>query len=248
MHCFSTSRSLEVRIFFSLSQHMSNIWYIENVDMYELLCPHKFAEYAAQHAFTSFRKDEPIYMEGDSASKIFLIASGKVKISSSQVRGNVVAEERIKAILGKGELFGEMALFGETQRLETATALEETELCPMSAEIMHDLMRDYQKFALGIHKMIGWKLRKIERRMELLLFKDARTRLVEFIRDLAQENSKTLTDAILVKHIYTQQNIADLIGIARPTLNLIFNELRDEGALDFKRGEILLKNRQMFAA
>ncbi|TAE33755.1 MAG: Crp/Fnr family transcriptional regulator [Candidatus Kapaibacterium sp.] len=225
---------------------MSNIWYIENVDMYELLCPHKFADYAAQHVFTCFRKNDPVYMEGDSASKIFLIASGKVKISSMPERAG--GEERIKAILGKGELFGEMALFGETERLETATALEETELCPMSVEIMHDLMRDYRTFALGIHKMIGWKLRKIERRMELLLFKDARTRLVEFISDLAKENSKILTDAVLVKHMYTQQNIADLIGIARPTLNLLFNDLRDEGALDFKRGEILLKNRQMFAA
>lgn len=212
--------------------------------MYELLCPHKFAEYAASHAFTSFGRDEVIYLAGDAAEKIFLIASGKVKIAAVSESG----EERVKAILGKGELFGEMALFGEAERLETAYTLEETELCPMSAATMHELMRDYKNFALGIHKMIGWKLRKIERRMELLLFKDARTRLVEFIRDLARENAQTLTDAVLVKHIYTQQNIADLIGVARPTLNLIFNELRDEGVLDFKRGEILLKNREMFAA
>jgi CRP-like cAMP-binding protein len=95
--------------------------------------------------------------------------------------------------------------------------------------------------------MIGWKLRKIERRMELLLFKDARTRLVEFIRDLVQESATSRVDCLLVKHIYTQQNIADLIGIARPTLNLLFNELRDEGVLDFRRGEICIKNRQMFA-
>jgi CRP-like cAMP-binding protein len=222
---------------------MSNIWYIENVDVYELLCPHKFAEYAAQHVFTRFQKGDVIYLEGDAATNLFLIASGKVKIATVAENG----EERVKAILGKGELFGEMALFGEEKRLEIAVPLEETELCPMSVETMHNLMRDYKHFALGIHKMIGWKLRKIERRMELLLFKDARTRLVEFIRDLAQENAVQRIDAVLVKHIYTQQNIADLIGIARPTLNLLFNELREEGALDFKRGEIIIKNRQMFA-
>jgi CRP/FNR family cyclic AMP-dependent transcriptional regulator len=222
---------------------MPNIWYIENVNMYELLCPHKFAEYAAQHAFTSYAKDEVIYLDGDVATKVFLIASGKVKIATAPESG----EERVKSILGKGELFGEMALFGEEKRSEIAVALESTMLCPMSAETLHNLMRDYKQFSLGIHKMIGWKLRKIERRMELLLFKDARTRLVEFIRDLVQESATSRVDCLLVKHIYTQQNIADLIGIARPTLNLLFNELRDEGVLDFRRGEICIKNRQMFA-
>lgn len=222
---------------------MSTIWYIENVDMYELLCPHKFAEYAASHVFTNYAKDDVIYLADDAATKVFLIASGKVKIATAPENG----EERVKSILGKGELFGEMALFGINERNEIAIALETTTLCPMSAETLHELMRDYKNFALGIHKMIGWKLRKVERRMELLLFKDARTRLVEFIRDLAAENAVQRVDSVLVRHIYTQQNIADLIGIARPTLNVLFSELRDEGVLDFKRGEICIKNRQMFS-
>lgn len=224
---------------------MSSVWYIENVDMFELLCPHKFAEYSANHAFKEYAKEDVIYWEDDSAEKVYLIADGKVKITVVSESG----EERIKAILGKGELFGEMVLFGDETRRECAVALENgTRLCPMSADTLNTLMRDYKDFALGIRKLIGWKLRKIERRMEILLFKDAETRLKEFIRDLVKENAREQGGKILVRHIYTQQNIADLIGIARPTLNLLFNDLRSAGALDFKRGEIVIKNRQMFAA
>mgnify|MGYP002783593686 FL=1 len=223
---------------------MSSVWYIENVDMFEMLCPHKFAEYSAHHVFKTYSKEDIIYWEDDSAEKVYLIAAGKVKIASVNERG----EERIKAILGKGELFGEMVLFGDETRRECAVALENaTILCPMSAETLNVLMRDYKEFALGIRKLIGWKLHKIERRMEILLFKDAETRLKEFIRDLARENGQVRAGRFVVRHIYTQQNIADLIGITRPTLNLLFNDFRSAGVLDFKRGEIIIKNRQMFA-
>lgn len=224
---------------------MSAVWYIENVDMFEILCPHKFAEYSANHTFKEYFKGEVIYWEGDSAQTVYLIANGKVKITAVGESG----EERIKAILGKGELFGEMVLFGEEKRMECAVSLEQcTTLCLMSAETLNTLMRDYKDFALGIRKLIGWKLRKIERRMEILLFKDAETRLKEFIKDLAKENAREQGYRLLVRHIYTQQNIADLIGIARPTLNLIFNDLRASGALNFKRGEIIVKKCEMFAA
>lgn len=224
---------------------MSAYWYIENVDMYSLLCPHKFAEYSKTHEFRGFGKDDVIYWEEDNASSIYLIAEGKVKIVVYSENG----DERIKAILGKGELFGEMALFGAEKRRECAVAMDNnTVLCPMSAQTMNNLMRDYKDFALGIRKLIGWKLQKIERRMEILLFKDAETRLREFIKDLVRETGQKRGEMVLIKHIYTQQNIADLIGITRPTLNQLFNDLRAQGALDFKRGEIRIKNYQMFAA
>jgi CRP-like cAMP-binding protein len=234
---------VNIILFFFLSD-MSALWYIENVDMYTLLCPHKLAEYSKNHHFKIFCKEDVIYWEEDAASNIYLIAEGKVKIVVYGESG----EERIKAILGKGELFGEMALFGAEKRRECAVAIDtNTVLCPMSAETMNTLMRDYKDFALGIRKLIGWKLQKIERRMEILLFKDAETRLREFIKDLASERGQNRGETVLIKHIYTQQNIADLIGLARPTLNQLFNDLRSQGALDFKRGEICIKNRQMFA-
>jgi CRP/FNR family transcriptional regulator, cyclic AMP receptor protein len=224
---------------------MATIWYLENVDVYGILCPHKMAEYATTHTFLHFGKDDIVYMESDAAKRIYLIAEGCVKIVSYSANG----DERVKAILGKGELFGEMALFGVEERGECAIAQRGgTVLCPMNVETMLDLMRDYKQFSLGIHKLIGWKLRKIERRLEILLFKDAHTRLVEFLKDLAADHGVQRGTTMVINHFYTQQNIADLIGVARPTLNQVFNDLRASGVLDFKRGEIVLKNSKMFAA
>jgi CRP-like cAMP-binding protein len=227
---------------------MPSVWYIENVDMFNLFCPHKFAEYKDDHTFRHFRNQEVVYWEDDGASNIYLIAQGKIKIVAVSEHG----EERVKAILGKGEFFGEMVLFGEEKRRECAIALDnQTFLCPMNAATLNNLMLHQKDFALGIRKLIGWKLQKIERRMEILLFKDAETRLREFIKDLAVEHQSNALEGsreLHIKHIFTQQNIADLIGVARPTLNQLFHELRATGAIDFKRGEIIVKNREMFAA
>jgi CRP/FNR family transcriptional regulator, cyclic AMP receptor protein len=224
---------------------MANLWFLEQEDLYSLLCPHKMAAYAATHAFVRFGKDDVIYLERDDARRMYLIAEGCVKIVQYSPDGT----ERVKAILGKGEVFGEMALFGADERNECAIALRErTLLCPMTVETMQNLMRDYQPFSLRIYKLIGWKIRKIERRLELLLFKDSHTRLVEFLKDLALERGVEQESVVVIHHFYTQQNIADLLGMSRPTLNLLFNELREAGVLDFKRGEIILNNVEMFAA
>jgi CRP-like cAMP-binding protein len=227
---------------------MAAIWYLEHINMFELLCPHKMSDYKATHQFKTFNKHDIVYWEQDSASLAYLIAKGKVKIVTVKESG----EERIKAILGKGEIFGELALLGEEQRHECAIAAENaTSLCPVSTGTLNALTRDYKEFALDIRKLISWKLQKIERRMEILLFKDAETRLREFINDIAQESHQaplyhgSFTQSgstIIIRHIFTQQDIADLIGISRPTLNQLLNELRARGIIDFKRKEITIND------
>jgi CRP-like cAMP-binding protein len=218
---------------------MGNIWYIENVDVYSLLCPHKLAAYREQHEFAVYAAGQVIYLEYDTAQTLYLIAEGSVKILTYSPDG----EERIKSILSTGEVFGEMALFGAEQRKECAVALKNnTLLCPLRVETLHELMREYKPLSVWVYKRIGWKMKKIERRIELLLFKDAPTRLREFLKDLALESGVAQGNDTLVRHPYTQQNIADLIGVTRSTLNILLSELRNTGEIDFKRGEILLKN------
>jgi len=73
------------------------------------------------------------------------------------------------------------------------------------------------------------------------LFKDAKTRLLEFLDELCEEHGVSCkeTGGTLVEHPYTQKDIANLIGTSRPTLNLIMNEIKDEGLIEFKGKKIL---------
>ena len=94
----------------------------------------------------------------------------------------------------------------------------------MSVEELQGLMLENRRLSLKIYKFIGLRLRRLERRLEILLFKDARTRLLEYITELETEFGLTLANGdVLVKHPYTQKDLASLLGISRPSLNILLN-------------------------
>ncbi|GFZ88493.1 Crp/Fnr family transcriptional regulator [Aquaticitalea lipolytica] len=216
---------------------MNSHWFFEDVNLFNILCPHKFKTYKKAHVFNYYSKKDYIYFEDDSASKVYLIEKGKVKIGYYNESG----DEVIIAILTKGELFGEKAILGDNIRDEFAQSIEkETSICPISVQTMFDLMRDNQTFSFKVYKFLGFKFKKMERRLKLLLFKDTKTRLLEFLEDLCGEYGHDCekTGDKVIEHPYTQKDIASLIGTSRPTLNIMMNELKEENVIDFSRKEI----------
>lgn len=219
---------------------MDTFWFFEDVNLFNMLCPHKFKAYKAQHEFNQYNKQDYIYFEEDQSNKVFLIEKGKVKIGYYTQDG----EEVVKAILKKGELFGEKAILGEVKRDEFAMAIDnQTSICPVGVDTMHDLMRDNRSFSFRVYKLIGFRIKKLERRLELIMFKDAKTRVEEFLKELAKDYGYCCpnTGETVVKHPYTQKEIASLIGTSRPTFNTIMNQFKEENKIDFQRNEIRLK-------
>lgn len=218
---------------------MSKLWFLENVNLFKILCPHKFKKYKDCHNFNDYNKSDYVYFEEEVSTKVYLIEKGKVKIGYYTEDGGEV----VKAILGKGELFGEKAILGEDKRNEFAQCIQnKTSICPIAVPTLHELMRDNQTFTLKVYKFISFRIKKLERRLQLLMFKDVKTRLLEFLDDLCEEYGINCekTGGMIIKHPYTQKDIASLIGTSRPTLNLMMNGLKEEGVIDFNRKEILL--------
>jgi CRP-like cAMP-binding protein len=205
-----------------------------------MLCPHKFKAYKKEHDFLKYKKEDYIYFEEDNANKVYLIEKGKVKIGHYTETG----DEVIKSILSKGEIFGEKAILGEEKRDEFAKSIDNsTSICPVGVETMHNLMRENKSFSFRIYKLIGFRIKRLERRLESLLFKDAETRVNEFLKDMAEDYGYCCprTGDTVIKHPYTQKDIAHLIGTSRPTFNAILNKFKDDNRIDFSRNEIRLK-------
>ena len=219
---------------------MNSLWFFEDINLFTILCPHRFKGYEGSHEFADYQKNDFIYFEDENADKVFLVNSGKVKIGYVTDDG----DEIISAILSKGEIFGEKAILGEEKRNEFAQAIEKnTSVCPISTTEMMDLLRENKEFSIKIYKFIGFRFKKLERRLQILLFKDTKTRLKEFLKELAEEFGfeNAITKEKIIKHPYSQKEIATLIGTSRPTLNVLLNELKNEDYLDFERKEITIK-------
>ncbi len=218
---------------------MSALWYFEDINLFKILCPHKYPAYKKDHQLNCYKKRDYIYFEQDAANKIYLIDKGKVKIGYYTEEG----DEIIKAILTKGEIFGEKAILGVDKRSEFAQSIDNTTaICPVSKDTLYELMRENASISFKIYKFIGLRIKKLERRLQLLLYKDTRTRLLEFFNDLCEDYGYLCdeTGDHVIKHPYTQKDIATLIGTSRPTLNVLMNELKQENIIDFTRKELRL--------
>ena len=204
-----------------------------------MLCPHKLLQHQDNHQYHRFKKGQFIYFQDQPSDHIFMIAEGRVKIGSYSTKG----KEITKTILSKGEIFGELALAGEEHRSDFAQSLtDNTQVCSMAIELMQQLMLENKSLSLKIIKLIGFRFRKLERRLESLVFKDARTRIVEFILEMAREKGQKVGFETMVKNPLTHQDIANLTGTSRQTVTTILNELRDQNLINFDRRKILIRD------
>lgn len=219
---------------------MKALWFFENVNLFNFLCPHKYKEFSSKHTFLDYKKGDFIYMEEDKSDKIYLINSGKIKVGYITDEG----DEIILAILNKGEIFGEKAIFDNDFRNEFAQVIEnQTSVCSVTQDVMAELLKNNDDFNVSIYKFIGYRFKKLERRIQLLLFKDTKTRLKEFIKELSNDYGEVnpISKEIIIKHPYSQKELATLIGTSRPTLNLMLSDLKYDRYLDFDRKLIILK-------
>ncbi|MFZ1808280.1 MAG: Crp/Fnr family transcriptional regulator [Cyclobacteriaceae bacterium] len=214
------------------------LWYFESVNLYNVLCPHKTKTMSEMHSFTEFKKDEFIYFPEEKSTHIYMIATGRVKIGHYLDDG----KEAVTAILSTGEIFGELALAGEDQRKDFAQAMDSVSICPLSIDDLKELMREDKELSFKMLKLVGLRLMKLERKLELLVFKDARTRIVEFLKDSASWKGKKVGFETMIPTKLTHKDIASLTGTSRQTVTTILNELKDQNLINFDRRKILIRD------
>ncbi len=217
----------------------TNIWYFEDTDLFEVLCPKKTPYMENNHPPGVYKKDDFIYFKDQSSENVYMVSSGRVKIGTYADDG----KEIVKAILARGEVFGELALAGEQRREDFAQAMDnDTRVCAMTIDDLQNLMKDNKELSLKILKIVGFRLRKMERKIESLVFKDARTRIVDFLRETAEEKGQKVGFEMMIKNHLTHKDIASLTGTSRQTVTTVMNELRDRNLINFDRRRILIRD------
>ena len=214
------------------------LWYFESVNLYKILCPDKVNTMGEVHEFLKFKRDQFIYMQDDSATHIYMIVNGRVKIGHYLENG----EEVVTAILAKGEVFGELAMAGEERRRDFAQAVEASTICPLTTEELKGLMYENKELSFKILKLIGLRIMKLERKLELLVFKDARTRVIEFLKDAASWKGVRVGFETMIQTQLTHKDIASLTGTSRQTVTTILNDLKEKNLINFNRKQILIRD------
>lgn len=180
-----------------------------------------------------------IYQAGEPSNFIYFLRKGSIKICTYHSDGR----EIIKDILQPFAMFGELGIVGEQTRQDFAKTLnEEVQFYALRAEDFHKLMRNNHQLALRMLSLVGNRLVNAERRLESLVFKDARTRIIEFLKDTVNKSGRRIGFEMLIKHSLTQQDIANLTGTSRQTVTSVLNELRKSDKIYFNRRSILIRD------
>ncbi|MBL4624567.1 MAG: Crp/Fnr family transcriptional regulator [Flavobacteriales bacterium] len=217
----------------------SKLWHLENINLLKDLCDKELGKVEQMTTMKTHNKGQYIYFPEEPSSNVYFLKEGQIKLGSYSDDG----KEITKAILSPGEVFGELALVGEDKRNDFAQALDDNvTICAMSREDMERLMEDNSKLTIKITKIIGLRLRKIEMKYSDLIFKDVRTRIVDFLKELANEQGTQVGDEIMIKHRLTHQDIANLTATTRQTVTTILNELKDNDEIYMERKKFLIRN------
>lgn len=214
------------------------LWFLENIDVTGIFCPQKIGQNMEGHGTRTFKKGEYVYLPDQSSDKIFFLNEGRVKIGSYGENG----KEITKAILNKGEVFGELAMIGELKRRDFAYAMEDTNVCALTTEEMKGMMKEHSNLSMFFMKVMGSRVLDMENRLESLVFKDSRSRIIEYLVGLVKKNGQRVGYEYVVRKFITHQEIANLTATSRQTVTTVLNELRSADLLTFNRKRLLVRD------
>jgi len=180
-----------------------------------------------------------VYLHGDASDRIFFLIKGVIKIGSHSSDG----KEVIKTILHPLSMFGELGVVGEPHRKDFARVMNsDAQFFSLKVEDFKRLMRSNSTVTNQVLNIVGERLRSVENRLESLIFKDARTRIIDFIKETADKRGRQVGFETLIKHSLTQQDIANITGTSRQTVTSVLNELKKDNQIYFTRKSILVRD------
>lgn len=219
----------------------TKIWFLENFSMLQVLSPKEIEMMDKMAAMRDVPKNQILYFSEDSANSVYLLKKGKVKVSILSPDGREV----ILAFLGPGEVFGELSLTGQEKREEIAEVTEDAVICRVEIHDFESMMEKNPKFNLQVTKLIGFRLKKIQNRLENLIFKTAEQRVKSFIRETVLEFGREITgeqNQRVVELKLTQEDIAKLTATSRQTVTTVFSDLEKKGIIKYDRKRIFVKD------
>ena len=168
---------------------------------------------------------------------VFLLKEGFLKIATINHEG----KEAIKYLIVPGALFGEMSLLYEQESIEDfAVALEDSVVLFINAEEMQQIMSVDRDLRTKVHKQIALRMKKAESRVFSVQFKDAHSRVCDFIIELVREFGRQTPHGFEVKNILTNDDIAKLTSTSRQTVNRILNEAREKKLIEYNNDLIVV--------
>lgn len=205
--------------------------------LFAALDPEAAAALRAATNVVRIAKGGILFREGDPGDRLYVIEEGKIKLGTASADGR----DALLAVIGPGEMIGELSLFDPGPRTATATALTDV----VAREVGHDALRPWlsgrPEVAEALLTALARRLRRTNEAMSDLVFSDVPGRVAKALLDLGERFGVPQADGgITVTHDMTQEELAQLVGASRETVNKALADFASRGWIRLESRSVIL--------
>jgi CRP/FNR family cyclic AMP-dependent transcriptional regulator len=182
------------------------------------------------------RRGEVLFHEGDAGDRLYVVTDGKVKLGRTSADGR----ENLLAVLGPGQMFGELSLFDPGPRSATVTAVTDSTMQSLSNDELGRLLEGRPEVARGLLNQLAGRLRRANDVVADLVFSDVPGRVAKALLDLSSRFGRVADDGVHVSHDLTQEELAQLVGASRETVNKALADFASRGWLRLEARSVVL--------
>jgi CRP/FNR family transcriptional regulator, cyclic AMP receptor protein len=181
-------------------------------------------------------KGERLFTEGDEGDKLYIILKGKIKLTRASLDGR----ENLLSVHGPGEMFGELSLFDPRPRTASATAVTTACLAALAHDAVRTWLATRPEVAMHLLAALAQRLRRINDVKNDLVFTDVPGRVSKALLDLAERFGVPQPEGIQVNHDLTQEELAQLVGASRETVNKALADFVSRGWIQLSAKSVLV--------
>ncbi len=204
---------------------MKDVWHLQDLDWLRELTNEEREKLRAASIQRRYDSGEIVFMPVATPSSVYLLEEGLVRIYR-------LSEQGLETTLGyvqPGEVFGELAAFGDFPRESFAQAVEPSRIWKIPRRIFQPFVESRPGLVFGISKQIGARLKRVESRVENLVFRDVHARVMLALLELMESFGAPRQDGSVELEVHlTQAELATLVGSTRQSVNASLGELTEQ--------------------
>ncbi|PFG44458.1 CRP-like cAMP-binding protein [Isoptericola jiangsuensis] len=170
-------------------------------------------------------RGDVLFREGEPGDRLYVIAQGKIKLGRRSSDGR----ENLLSILGPGEMFGELSLFDPGPRTATASSVSEALIYELRHQALVQWIAQHPSVATTLLGALARRLRRTNETLADLVFSDVPGRVAKALLDLSNRFGETNDEGVRVAHDLTQEELAQLVGASRETVNKALADFATRG-------------------
>ena len=211
-------------------------WFLNRVKLFEGMSIEDAERVESVSEIIKVKRRVAVYSPGEPSDRLFLLKSGLVKVSRMTQDG----KELTLFFLSPGDVFGEQALVENIPRNTLAMAYEDCVLQSISRADALKILTTQPEFVLRLTQLIAERRRRLENKIDTLLFKGAHARLAGLFMELAEEFGVRDSRGVIINLKLTHREIANLIGSTRETVSFALLDMRKDLLIETESKRVIL--------